>query len=662
MGRPTKKKKLEEAAAAAAPQKVAQLPTPQSPPSQQSTNSNVSTKISSPISHSSANVTLPSPLDNDTLINLLRKQKQKEPPDPRFSSGTFSIEGIPGLKTSLVINLRPNGFTLDNQGVVHPYDRNTRELLLAIDQNRLLPDLIELLDEAGQTHYYDGCVVVELKDHRHTANGNAHTTRKVLLAPSMESLVYDIDVLGKSLDGGSIAKSPDDLIALEQRILHATAAPLCLDPSPSVFFTEHNKYFNAMKFNRRVLKGRVSANNALGGLPNVAESYNEPFNKRILNAALTPATFALAKYLQSRAWHQGTQPNLPAPQPHYPYHYMYPSSPRPPPNSSLAVNIGGVVLPATVAQPVSPVVPNRPNSIPPLSKPSPQADLVANRVIKFHSASGFVVYTYEISPNASGVGYECSVRIGDSLDDSNAHHSSPPYILRCSRPSLSDALSYVAALRHLFERDGAYMLAHDSLLPTHQQQSLISKTNQLRHNLEVHFQQQKSLQQMRYNQLFQQHQQQQNQQNQQHQPVPGQTVHVVQAPGQVVLNSSTGLPIAHTQIPFVTQQQQQQYAAGVLGGSTASLQAQGAQAVQGNFIRTPNLSSSSGAFPIIVNAPPGVVPPSIVVTQSPLLSSRSMQTIPHPNNTTNTDQGTTTFSYAQPPSAPNTTQRGGPPK
>jgi hypothetical protein len=62
--------------------------------------------------------------------------------------------------------------------------------------------LIELLDEAGQTHYYDGCVVVELKDHRHSVNGYAHTSRKVLLAPSMESLVYDIDVLGKSVDGG----------------------------------------------------------------------------------------------------------------------------------------------------------------------------------------------------------------------------------------------------------------------------------------------------------------------------------------------------------------------------------------------------------------------------------------------------------------------------
>lgn len=90
------------------------------------------------------------------------------------------------------------------QGVVHPYDRNTRELLLAIDQNRLLPDLIELLDEAGQGHYYDGCVIVELKDLRHSSNGHAHTTRKVLLTPSMESLVYDIDMLGKSLDGGMI--------------------------------------------------------------------------------------------------------------------------------------------------------------------------------------------------------------------------------------------------------------------------------------------------------------------------------------------------------------------------------------------------------------------------------------------------------------------------
>ena len=41
------------------------------------------------------------------------------------------------------------------QNVMHTYDRHMRQMLCAIDQNRLLPDLVELLDETKHAKFYD---------------------------------------------------------------------------------------------------------------------------------------------------------------------------------------------------------------------------------------------------------------------------------------------------------------------------------------------------------------------------------------------------------------------------------------------------------------------------------------------------------------------------
>jgi hypothetical protein len=48
---------------------------------------------------------------------------------------------------------------------LHPYNSDTEVFLRAIDQHRMPPDLLELLEEVP-CYYYDGCLVVMLEDHR----------------------------------------------------------------------------------------------------------------------------------------------------------------------------------------------------------------------------------------------------------------------------------------------------------------------------------------------------------------------------------------------------------------------------------------------------------------------------------------------------------------
>src|SRR5690606_30980940 len=69
------------------------------------------------------------------------------------------------LKPSLVVNLHPTFFTLDNN-ISHPYSAASREFLRAIDSQRLSVDLLDLLQDIP-CHWYGGCLVVELRHYRH---------------------------------------------------------------------------------------------------------------------------------------------------------------------------------------------------------------------------------------------------------------------------------------------------------------------------------------------------------------------------------------------------------------------------------------------------------------------------------------------------------------
>ncbi|OLL23574.1 SAGA complex subunit spt20 [Neolecta irregularis DAH-3] len=99
-------------------------------------------------------------------------------------------------------------------------------------------DLVEVFRD-GHVRYYDGCLIVEIVDHRATAqaesrtltNGNCNTdkTYRTLLRPTAESIWIDLCLLSET-SGGRL--NDNMAIQMEAEILAATV-PLILDPAPS---------------------------------------------------------------------------------------------------------------------------------------------------------------------------------------------------------------------------------------------------------------------------------------------------------------------------------------------------------------------------------------------------------------------------------------------
>lgn len=131
-----------------------------------------------------------------------------------------------------------------------PYE--VSELLEYIDASELPPFLVDLLERAQVNVFYSGCVIVEVRDYRRSANGG-HDTQYVLLKPSQQSLLSDIYNL--SSDGHRW--TPDDLLTLESQLILATEDPICLDPSPSVLLVANQQQYDKKKFNTPLLKRSV---------------------------------------------------------------------------------------------------------------------------------------------------------------------------------------------------------------------------------------------------------------------------------------------------------------------------------------------------------------------------------------------------------------------
>ncbi|KAF2077365.1 hypothetical protein CYY_001293, partial [Polysphondylium violaceum] len=103
------------------------------------------------------------------LIKLMGLESNNDDDDENLTIKP-TTNPIYNLKPSLFIHLYPTiGYTLDNinKNKVYSYnEKNSKEFLNSISQGRLLPDLIQILDEIKSSNYYQGCIVVDIKDYR----------------------------------------------------------------------------------------------------------------------------------------------------------------------------------------------------------------------------------------------------------------------------------------------------------------------------------------------------------------------------------------------------------------------------------------------------------------------------------------------------------------
>ncbi|TFK51993.1 hypothetical protein OE88DRAFT_1629468 [Heliocybe sulcata] len=140
---------------------------------------------------------------------------------------------------SFTVELYHEHWTL-NRGSKFLYNNPVASLLDDIRQQRIPPDFLELFD-ASRVPFYDGCLIVELFDHRPPLSKSTKDIKpdpdripdrtRVVLHPTTESLWADICLLNHKYGN---KWTDEDTLQVEASLLLATTAPLCLDPSPSL--------------------------------------------------------------------------------------------------------------------------------------------------------------------------------------------------------------------------------------------------------------------------------------------------------------------------------------------------------------------------------------------------------------------------------------------
>lgn len=155
---------------------------------------------------------------------------------------------ISDAEISFFINLFPDGYSIGNPSenrighqatvqddpkFLHPYDRTSESLFLAIERGLLPADFLDDIP----CKFYNGAVVCEVRDYRNCGfepgvNGSSAdmspVTTKLRLKMSLENVVKDIPLISDS------SWTYGDLMEAEARILKALQPKLNLDPTPNI--------------------------------------------------------------------------------------------------------------------------------------------------------------------------------------------------------------------------------------------------------------------------------------------------------------------------------------------------------------------------------------------------------------------------------------------
>ncbi|GAA6060514.1 hypothetical protein JCM10212_005595 [Sporobolomyces blumeae] len=175
---------------------------------------------------------------------------------------------------SLVVHLYPTHFRFEHQHGNFAYDSPMKCFLEAIREQKLPTDLLDVLDDA-KVVYYDGCLIVEVHDHRSTPpaptqslprssvftfsvtpsardyssyNAAKAEVYRIVLAPNPATLWTELGIMSSRMEeeagdadeenmGGTASSgigtglSEEQAVQMEAIILNRTMPPLCLDPS-----------------------------------------------------------------------------------------------------------------------------------------------------------------------------------------------------------------------------------------------------------------------------------------------------------------------------------------------------------------------------------------------------------------------------------------------
>lgn len=162
---------------------------------------------------------------------------------------------------SVVIHLYPTHFRFEHQHGNFGYDSPMKCFLEAVREQKLPTDLLDVLDDAG-VRYYDGCLIVEVHDHRQSPAANPPNLRsslsasfslaqnrelpsaskaevyRIVLAPNPATLWTELSIASRKMEQEAAAAgrnevgwTEDEAVEIESIILNRTMPPLCLSPS-----------------------------------------------------------------------------------------------------------------------------------------------------------------------------------------------------------------------------------------------------------------------------------------------------------------------------------------------------------------------------------------------------------------------------------------------
>ncbi|KAI8595934.1 Spt20 family-domain-containing protein, partial [Dissophora ornata] len=153
---------------------------------------------------------------------------------------------------SFIIHLYETHFKFENQDGVFLFNSPMKIFLKSIQEKRLPPGLLDIIKSA-QCPYYEGCLIAEVVDHRKKKESDVTTTKRIILSPTQETLWADLSLLHE--ESGESWTS-DMMLDFESKILIATEAPLCLDPSPMVTVLSNEICYHQTSATQRTRKRR----------------------------------------------------------------------------------------------------------------------------------------------------------------------------------------------------------------------------------------------------------------------------------------------------------------------------------------------------------------------------------------------------------------------
>ncbi|XP_037054667.1 transcription factor SPT20 homolog [Peromyscus leucopus] len=215
----------------------------------------------------------------EKLYDIYVEECEKEPEAEGLRSNVNLLEKLMKREAlpCLVVNLYPEnqGYSLmlkDKDGALIeplPVSYVGQKLLEYLDAEALPSFLIDVLEKSPVNVFHHGCVVAEIRDFRQWASiyppeepgpepaasstgpSLAYQTRHILLRPTMQTLVSDVEAITTS---DNRQWTQEEKLELESQLLLATAEPLCLDPSVAVTCTTNRLLFNDQKMNTDPMK------------------------------------------------------------------------------------------------------------------------------------------------------------------------------------------------------------------------------------------------------------------------------------------------------------------------------------------------------------------------------------------------------------------------